>query len=93
MSTVQQLLAQAMATYGERNATYADNYKRYGEMIVALFGGRLPRLQTPADWNRMGVYMQCVAKLSRYAAQWEAGGHKDSAHDLIVYAAMLEELS
>ncbi len=33
-----------------------------------------------------------VAKMSRYAANWNAGGHADSLRDIAVYAAMLESL-
>jgi hypothetical protein len=34
-----------------------------------------------------------MGKVTRYAAQFENGGHLDSAHDACVYAAMLEELT
>lgn len=83
------ILEQAAATFRERNALYADNYKRIGAMMHAMFRDGLT-INTPEDWTRMYFVMAIVTKLSRYGAQWQSGGHKDSAHDAIVYAAMLE---
>ena len=44
-------------------------------------------------FNRLGVFVQCISKVARYASSLPKGGHLDSAHDLMVYAAMLEEVT
>lgn len=91
MKTVPEILREAADTYEQRNALYGNNYKRIGEIFVTLFPDGLT-LKTPDEWNRMFLLMQLLGKSTRYAAQF-AEGHKDSAHDSIVYAAMLEELT
>jgi hypothetical protein len=86
------LLRAAAKTFEERNALYGDNYKHFGHVMAATF----PNGLTVADaesWNRLGLLVQTVSKMTRYAANFERGGHQDSAHDLCVYAAMLEELT
>lgn len=79
-------------TYAERNKLYGDSYKVFGEIMSQLFPDSLV-LSTVDDWNRLGVLSMVVSKLTRYAANLEKGGHQDSAHDMAVYAAMLEELT
>lgn len=90
--TVPEILRAMAATYEERNALYKDNYKRIGAMFVLLFPEGLT-VREPDDWNRLFLLIHCIGKMTRYAAQFGAGGHKDSAHDAAVYAAMLEELT
>lgn len=87
------LLAAAAETFRERNALYGDNYLLFGEVMAAFFPQGLPPLRSIEDFNRLGIFVQCAHKLSRYAAQFGNGGHQDSAHDLVVYAAMLEEVT
>jgi hypothetical protein len=48
---------------------------------------------TVDGFNRLGVFVQCLSKLTRYAENMNTGGHYDSALDLSVYAAMLAELT
>lgn len=86
-----QILEQGAMTYRVRNAHYRNNYHEHGDVMKALFPVGV-KLTSPEDQARFGVLTQCVAKLTRYAAQWPKG-HADSAHDLMVYAAMLEELT
>jgi hypothetical protein len=87
------ILEAGAATYRERNSQYGDNYLKFGKVMMALFPHGV-ELCSVEQWNRFGVFVQCVSKLTRYAAQAESGHfHRDSAHDLMVYAAMLEELS
>lgn len=88
--TAGELLKQAQATFDERAATYGRSYHLFGSVMQALFPHGLV-LGTTADWNRMGALVQIVNKLTRYSAHWDAP-HKDSIHDIIVYAAILEEL-
>ena len=57
------------------------------------WAGVIPAITTPEDANRLHVFVAAVTKLQRYAHNWTRGGHADSAHDLQVYAAMLEEFT
>jgi hypothetical protein len=50
-------------------------------------------ITSPEDHNRFGAWYMAFNKLVRYAMQMETGGHPDSAHDAMVYSAMLEELT
>jgi hypothetical protein len=86
------LLSDMADTYRERNAIYGDSYKTFGAVMKGLFPNGL--LITKEDeFNRLALMTLCVSKMQRYAAQFKVGGHQDSAHDLAVYAAMLEELT
>ena len=85
-----EILEQGAKTYRERNAIYGDNYTRFGAILFAMFPKGL-ELKTADDFNRFGLFFQCVCKQSRYAENLLAGGHYDSALDLSVYAAMLAE--
>lgn len=85
-------LGDAAATYRERNKIYGDNYQRFGHVMLALFPAGLV-MKTAEDFNRLGVFVQCLSKFSRYAEQLPSGGHADSALDLATYAAMLRELT
>jgi hypothetical protein len=91
-ASVPDLLRSAASTYEERNKLYGDNYKRFGDVMLALLPAGV-KLETKEQWNRFGVFFHVVGKVTRYAANIDAGGHTDSAHDLSVYAAMLEELT
>ena len=92
MKTVPEILTEAAKTYAKRNKVYGDNYKRFGNVMSAMFPNGLS-VKDPSDWNRLGIFVQMMSKATRYAAQFENGGHKDSAHDGSVYNAMLEELT
>jgi hypothetical protein len=59
--------------------------------MKALFPDPL-LLTTEQDWNRLGVFVQVLSKVSRYAENFNRGGHDDSLLDMAVYAAMLREL-
>lgn len=86
------LLRDAAKTYEQRNEMYGDNYKLFGDIMMALFPDGL-HLTTPDEFNRFNMLTQCTGKLTRYAQMFKKGGHLDSAHDEIVYAAMLLELT
>lgn len=90
MKTVPDILRECASTYEERNRLYGDNYKKFGPVMEAIFPKGV-YLRTAEDHVRFGVFVQCVSKLTRYSESMERGGHADSAHDLSVYAAMLEE--
>lgn len=99
--SVPEILVSSAKTFASRNATYGDSYKHIGRVLKEM----MPEMGmvrdkaddcyrfSYADWNRLFLLMMVVGKMDRYAAQLGAGGHKDSAHDAIVYSAMLEELS
>jgi hypothetical protein len=86
------ILRDAAKTHEGRYAIYGENYKKHGEVMLALFPSGI-RANTPGEHNRLHLIEQLVSKLSRYCMNIHVGGHKDSAHDMIVYAAMLEELT
>lgn len=77
--------------YEARNLLYGDNYKRFGAIMQLLFPKGI-ELVSPSDFNRMGVFVQIVSKVTRYAEQFKNGGHRDSLDDAAVYAQMLAEL-
>lgn len=62
-----------------------------GRVMMALFPGGLG-LATVQEFNCFTILTQMVMKLSRYATNFESGGHTDSLMDLAVYAAMLDEM-
>lgn len=88
-------LRKAAETYEQRNALYGDNYKEFGDVLLALLGNDLlppPGVDLAHHYCRLGVLVQIVGKLSRYCANFNRGGHADSLDDLAVYAMMLREL-
>jgi hypothetical protein len=91
MKTVPEILTEAAKTYAERNKVYGDNYKHFGSAMAAMFPNGLT-VKSADDWNRLGILVQIVSKVTRYANSFE-NGHIDSAHDACVYSAMLEELT
>jgi hypothetical protein len=91
MKKVPDMLRDAAAIYEERNKLYGDNYKRFGYIMKELFPQGLS-LRGPDDFNRLGIFVQMVSKLTRYAENLTRGGHADSLDDLAVYSMMLQEL-
>ena len=88
---VNAFLELAQNTFAERNRTYGDSYKNFGEIVKAFFPNGVV-LKTVEDMNRWGVFQTMLAKLQRYANNFHGGGHKDSLLDLAVYSSMLNEL-
>ena len=88
---VPERLRNAANLYEERNKLYKDNYKHFGRIMAALFPEGLT-VQSPDDWNRVGLFVQVVGKITRYPAQWKEGGHPDSLDDVSVYSQMLAEV-
>ena len=91
-SEVPGILEGAAKTFAQRGKVYGCAYKKHGEVLAKLFPAGL-HLETPDDHNRFAAFNAIVGKLTRYSNQMESGGHKDSAHDIINFAAMLEELT
>ena len=91
MTRVPQMLTEAAEIYEERNELYGDNYKRHGRVMAAMFPRGIS-VTSVSGHNRMGILVQIVAKITRYAENFEKGGHEDSLKDLAVYSQMLREL-
>lgn len=79
-----------MSTFDGRGSQYGEAYKRFGHIMMAFFPGGI-NIRNAEDWNRYACFHMVVAKLARYANNFEVG-HIDSAHDACVYSAMLESL-
>lgn len=86
--SVPERLADASVLYAQRNAVYGDNFRKFGLVMTALFPEGVT-IDNVDAWNRLGILIQVVAKLSRYTANFGAGGHADSLADTSVYAAIL----
>lgn len=90
-STVQNILRDCIVLFEERNTKYGNSYQEFGALCVDLFPEGLV-ISTKEDWNRLGVLIQIVGKLKRYAANFKNDGHDDSLRDLSVYSAMMLQL-
>ena len=85
-------LRDAAKTFAARNAVYKDGYKRSGQALLAIFPeDGIPAITTPEAAQRLRMIQMCVMKLQRYCANFQDGGHPDSAEDLIMYAAFLRK--
>ena len=94
MKTIPEILRAAAGTFESRNAEYGDAYKRTGAMLLAMFPeGGIPAITNADDAARLATLLMVAMKMQRYAHAFADGGHKDSAHDTIVYAAMLETMT
>ena len=82
----------SLQTYAERAMTYGPSWLRHGAVMAALFPVGVT-LKTAEEFNRYAKVDNVAMKLARYCGSFDNGGHKDSAHDIIVYAAMLEALT
>lgn len=83
------LLESMASTFRERNAVYKDNYKVVGKVMSAFFPEGVT-LTTEADHNFYHLFELLIVKLTRFTNSGLT--HKDSIHDIAVYAAMLELL-
>ena len=70
---------------------YGDNFKQFGKVAQALFPNGI-KLHTEADWNRFGIVVQMLSKLTRYSENFKNGGHEDSLNDLGNYTTILQYL-
>lgn len=89
---VHDLLQDSATLYGERNEVYKDNVDSVGRVMMALFPKGAPALKTKHDYKRWHIFELIIVKLTRYANNYEKGGHQDSISDLRPYAAILEAL-
>lgn len=87
-NTPDQILHDMAETFKKRSEIYGDNYKQVGDVMMALFPD--DKIGTTEDWNRFHCFFMIVVKLTRLAN--DNLKHKDSVHDIGVYAAMWESL-
>lgn len=72
-SSTEAALQRAIETHRERAATYGvDGLRRFGAVMDALFPDGIV-LKTTADHERLHLFSMIVAKLNRYAVNWEIG--------------------
>lgn len=81
-------LEKAAATYRQRAQEYGNNFLNMGAAMAGLFPGGVT-LKTPADFTRWHLFELNMVKMSRYAVNFDKGGHPDSLVDATVYPAML----
>jgi hypothetical protein len=74
-------------TFIQRGKVYGDNYLRIGPVMNALFPDSM-EIKDADDFNRLHLFMMILVKLTRLACCNLK--HKDSIHDIAVYAAMWE---
>lgn len=83
------ILEKAGSTFRTRNAVYADNYKKVGAVMKALFPQGV-LIETEQDHNFYHLFELMIVKLTRFVNSGLT--HSDSIHDMAVYAAMCEVL-
>lgn len=84
--TAADALEEMARTFQERNSVYKDNYKKVGALVRTLFPEGVPRGLVEQDhWH---LFELILVKLTRFT-QSELQ-HKDSIHDIAVYAAMIQ---
>lgn len=76
-------------TYHEKHKIYGDNFLIIGQAMAAIFPEGLT-VKTANDWNRLHLMLLNMVKVTRYANNYNKGGHEDSLRDSIVYNAMLQ---
>jgi len=86
---VPEILEGMAQTFRERGAIYGDNWALPGKVLAALFGGELPEDISVTD-TKFGLFYHMINKICRLSTTGLS--HEDSAHDIAVYAAKLEEL-
>ena len=83
-------IEEALKTFKQRSE-YGNTYSQYGEILESLFPNGLPKsiLTDIEEMNRFGNLTMIIHKLMRYCNQCDKK-HKDSIHDLGVYAFIQE---
>lgn len=88
--TVPERLEALASLFRTRNAEYKNNYRTFGGIIKQITGP--VTLETEDDFNRFALFVQVVAKVTRYGHNFNNGGHPDSLDDASVYSQMLREV-
>lgn len=89
--TAADVLASGAETFNRNNPAYGNNWEKVGIVMATMYPDGL-MLKTADDHARYHIFSWIVGKLTRYGHQFSKGGHRDSIHDISVYAAMLEAL-
>lgn len=89
MKDTTDILLEMAETYKERKKVYGENYKKVGDVMIALFpdGVTIGTKEQFVVWH---LFELVVVKLTRFANSGLS--HEDSIHDLAVYAAMVESM-
>lgn len=91
-SFVARELEEKAALFEQRNALYGNNYLRFGPIMSQMLAGQTLDCNDPKVMNRIGIFVQITAKMTRYGNMFTAGGHDDSLDDISVYAMMLKQI-
>jgi hypothetical protein len=84
------ILEAARKTFEERGKVYGHGgFAEHGQVLRALFPDGL-LLSTAEEFSRFVLFNNLLTKFCRYAHNLKAGGHRDSVHDMGVYAFILE---
>ena len=89
MKTGDEVMKDMLATFQERGKVYKNNYLIIGKALEQMFPDGIS-LKTADDHNRWHLFLMVMIKATRLANT--ALSHKDSAHDMAVYAAMFAGL-
>lgn len=87
-----QQLEEKARLFEERNKLYGSNYVRFGPIMSQIMATQNLDPTNPKDMARFGIFVQIVAKVSRYGENFNRGGHDDTLDDISVYAMMLKAL-
>lgn len=88
-TSVSGILSQMASTYRDRQKIYGDSQQRQAKIMMALFPNGI-RAGSEAEFVKLHMIDHIVIKLTRFANSGMK--HKDSIHDLAVYAAIFESL-
>lgn len=83
------LLDEAKATFTERRERHGRADVTFGEVMAVLFPDGI-ELNTAADHRIHQMLTHVVGKLVRFTNSGLR--HKDSAHDIVTYAALMESM-
>ena len=92
MLTAGQILKEKAELFEKKGEEYGHTYKQFGMILGALFPRGIT-LNTTSQFNRFALISMVMHKVARDCHQFETGGHIDSCDDMIVYSAMLRELT
>ena len=87
--TPHEYLEDCAETYHAKHQIYGDNFLVIGKAMSAIFPEGLT-IKTEDDWNRLHLFLLNMVKVTRYANNYNKGGHEDSLRDSIVYNSMLQ---
>ena len=84
-------LSSAAEMYRYKSTMYGNNYLQFGGIMKSMFPNGLT-VKTEDEWNRLHLFIMNMIKTTRYAQNFNNGGHEDSVIDGIVYLAMLHQV-